>query len=213
MHDVVIVPEGYTEYHWFAGLLRSCITAEGWDPTESDTLNAAALGVLPTQDANVAVTYAQFRAVAPNLLPLCDGDQSGKEYVKAIARQELPPKRIARLADGLDFESVLAWILEPLLGDEAAWTLLGETIAPSERSAPALRAALTSAKTRWDFHDAILSLIPSSKPTATRIRLFLGGLAAVAAGSPTPSGWRRQGNPGEVEVWIWDLPGGADPDA
>jgi hypothetical protein len=207
MHSTVVVPEGETEFRWFRGLIRCCATAEGWGTMQPETLNASNLGVLPTQSSHVVATFEQFKEVIDALIPLCDGDESGKAYVKALAKLKVPPKWVARLGDDLALEGVLAWVLEPVLGNEGAWSSLSEVLHPPARTMDALKAALTAAKTRWDYHDAILASIAAVTGSADRVRRFLGGLAGIPSGEAGPgSGWTKSVETTAPEIWIWNIP-------
>lgn len=208
MHGSAIVPEGDTEFRWFRGLLRSCATAEGWDGATSEAVGATSLGVLPTQSAHVKETFEQFREIIDGLLPLCDGDDTGREYVKALAGLATPPSRVARLADGLDLEGVLSWVVEPVLADDHAWAVLVSVVPVGARTVEALRGVISQSKTRWDFHDGVLASIASCATAANRVRPFLLGLATIATGAepPASSGWRASQKIKATDVWVWNRP-------
>jgi hypothetical protein len=187
--------------------MRACVTAEGWNSASPGPAFATAFGVLPTQSSSVVVTYEHFRKVVPALLPLLDGDQTGRDYVENLAKLHTKPARVARLADDLDLEAVIAWILEPLLAVEDSWNEINGVLAPKSRTGNAVWKVLTEAKTRWDVHDRILALIAISKASADRARIFLGDVAAVASGASVPTtGWHTDKiKPDGPEVWICDL--------
>jgi putative ATP-dependent endonuclease of OLD family len=208
MHSVVIIPEGETEFRWFRGLIRACVTAEGgMDITEKDqSAFAASLGVLPTQSSHVVGTYCQFRPVISCLLPLADGDTNGRIYVQALKKLSPPPQRIARLGEGLVLETVLAWLLEPMLEGEFDWRTVKEVLDPASRTTDALAAALLKNKTRWDLHDHVLAAIASSKASARRARTFLNGLVNVAAGKLPSGGWAVAEGEAGCEVCVWNPP-------
>jgi putative ATP-dependent endonuclease of OLD family len=208
MHSVVIIPEGETEFRWFRGLIRACVTAEdGMHTAETDdSAFAPSLGVLPTQSSDLVGTYRQFRPVISRLLPLADGDPNGKDYVKALKKLSPPPQRIARLGEGLVLETVLAWLLEPMLEHDADWRAVEEILGPASRTAGALTAALLKNKTRWDLHDYVLAAIASSKASARRVRIFLNGLVSVAAGELPSGGWTIAEAVDGCEVCIWNPP-------
>lgn len=208
MHSVVVIPEGETEFRWFRGLIRACVTAEGGTQTTEtdDSVFAVSLGVLPTQSSHLVGTYGQFRSVISCLLPLADGDQNGKNYVKALKKLSPPPQRIARLGEGLVLETVLAWLLEPMLEDESEWRTVKEILGPLSRTAEAVATALLKNKTRWDLHDHMLAAIASSKASARRARIFLNGLVSVAAGELPSGGWTVAEAESGCEVCIWNAP-------
>jgi len=187
--------------------LRACVTAEGWNDASPTSAFATTFGVLPTQSSSVVVTYDHFRSIVPALLPFVDGDQAGRDYVKHLAKLAPRPVRIARLADGLDLEAVIAWIIEPLLSVQDSWNEVNSALAPEAQTGEAVWKALTRAKTRWDIHDRILALIATSKASADRARIFLGDVAAVASGVAAPrAGWNTvRVNPDGPDVWICDL--------
>jgi len=209
MHNAVVVPEGVTEAHWFRGLLRACVTAEGaadQSPGDDDALFSSSLGVLPTQSSSVLDTYTQFRQVIPHLLPLADGDSAGREYVKKLLALRPEPERVARLADGFALESVVAWILEPLAKKDEAWAVLRSTIEPAAADRASIEHALTKHKTRWDLHDELLAAIASSAASAGRARSFLDGLARIAVGRPASDGWAKHDTVGSTELFVWSPP-------
>lgn len=210
MHSVAVVPEGPTEYRWFRGLLRSCITAEGWHDLDAQEISAHALGVLPTQDAQVVATYRHFAAMLPELLPLVDGDDAGRDYVKKLKKLAPSPPRVARLGDGADLETVLAWILTPTSGEATRWQDLRATLSTlTDDTAKALRSSLKDTKQHWQVHDQLLALIASNHDAADRARTFLADLVSIATCKTDQlQRWEKdeQASTDTTTVWRWIVP-------
>lgn len=207
MNDVVVVPEGKTDFRWLRGLALESITAEGWDPTATEQA-ALPLGVLPTQSSSIIETVQMLMPAVPRLLPLLDGDVAGRQYIKRLRQLTSSPKRVVRWKNEWTIEDVVAWVLnaEDMNLGEVKHLLLDTDITPATL-ASSLRS--DSLKSRWDQQEILAGLVGTSVARATRARRFLNGLAHIGLGTEPDSLFIQDArlSTAETEVWIFDPEG------
>ena len=206
MHRVAILPEGMTEPRWLDLLFRVGITAEGWGEAERGSDASQALGVLPTQEAQIVATFEQFRPLIASLVPLVDGDKTGREYIKALCKLSNPPPLVLQLADGQCLEDVIAWIISP--ESEEEWVCIEEIVGSlSAANLAIVKAQLTAHKSNWKVHEDIAAYIGASAQCAGRARHFLDSLTTAAAGGD-PTEWPTDpdASKGTTRVRRWSPP-------
>ena len=209
MHRVVVVPEGFTEFRWFNGLLRACSgTAEG-DESDGSIADGTplAFGVVPTQDAKVVRSFDMLKGSAPCVVPLVDGDGAGDNYVKELLAAGCPS--VLQLPAGMALEGLVASFIcvEPL--DESGWLGLEEALGEplSVRSEVGLAQHLVTNKQRWNMHEALMSWIAERPAPRVKARQFLASLSQLPASEAT---WPADTQVPALRRWT---PGGAKPKA
>jgi energy-coupling factor transporter ATP-binding protein EcfA2 len=110
MHDVVLIPEGRTDYDWLELLVRAVDVGQGWK-SDAESNFGAYIGVVPTQDAAVVNTFEFLSPLHPMVVALVDGDAAGTAYADALANLERPPSAVLRWPDGWMLEDVVGSIL------------------------------------------------------------------------------------------------------
>ncbi len=203
MHPLVVVPEGSVDFRWLRLLQRTCSAA-----AIAETAPLPRIGVLPTQDAQVVATYRKFWPSGPSFLPLVDGDTDGCRYRDELLALEHPPEHILQLANGADFETLIAWILSP--EGDSDWRALDELLGGlAEQSVNALAVTLRTQKTRWDLQEELALMIAANPSSAKRAAAFLRSLAAIPAGDAVPDElvWAQDEGTSlpATQVWLLNL--------
>lgn len=111
MHETVLVPEGETDHELLGMLLKA---AETSDTATADVAAAfgTAVGVVPTHDAAVVLTFKTLAACHPRVAVVVDGDVAGKGYAAELAALPQPPAAVLRWPDGWAVEDVFVWLAE-----------------------------------------------------------------------------------------------------
>lgn len=111
MHETILVPEGETDHELLGMLLRA---AETSDTATADIAAAfgTAVGVVPTHDASVVLTFKTLAACHPRVAAVVDGDAAGKGYASELADLPQPPAVVLRWPDGWAVENVVVWLAE-----------------------------------------------------------------------------------------------------
>jgi hypothetical protein len=119
MSRYVLLPEGQGDADWINLMVR-IYEAQGMSDPQEVMPSVSGIGVVPTQDANVLQTYKEICRVRPDIVPFLDGDTRGQEFVNLLSQCEAPPPKIIRLANGLNREDLICWLMEPMLVDSVA---------------------------------------------------------------------------------------------
>jgi putative ATP-dependent endonuclease of the OLD family len=207
MHNVVLLPEGITEYQWVRALTRMTLTAEGW--TQPDNVDDShAVGVIPTQDSHVVKTFERLRPMIDRLIPLVDGDSAGDEYVKQLRKLQDPPAIIVQLSPNATLETLVAHIVLPSTNEE--WVQL-EEIMPGLpiHDLRCVHEELTENKQNWKMHEAIIDFISRCPARTQRASYQLRMLSEVATTGKCNAGtWSldEKKSDGRTQVWRWKLP-------
>jgi len=186
MHDVVLVPEGRTDYDWLKLLVCAVDLKQGWAAADESRFGSY-VGVVPTHDAAVEATAAVLSRLHPRVTALVDGDGPGVGYAQALAAAAARPAVILRWQDGWTLENVVGWILEA--DQAAAIAALAQSVAPS----PATIAALVSRLKNEDraahglkqdqiAYEAIADVIGSTDACCRRARELLNAMTDILLG-------------------------------
>jgi putative ATP-dependent endonuclease of the OLD family len=203
MHQVVLLPEGVTEFHWLGALMRLCVTAEGWKAAETGTDGSHAIGLIPTPDSHVLTIFERMHPLFDNLVPMVDGDGAGDEYVRQLLRLASPPKIIVQLGAAMTLESVITHIMRPQT--EESWNAVASIITTLEtKTTVALTKALTENKSNWKLHEQIITFIAESRPARESAAAYIRGLTEVATTGPaTVEGWQVDRGKSNVRTTVW----------
>ena len=92
MHDVVLIPEGRTDYEWLALLVRAVDVHQSWAAANECRFDAF-MGVIPTHDGSVVRTVAAITPLHPRVVAFVNGDAEGVGYATAIVEADAPNSR------------------------------------------------------------------------------------------------------------------------
>ena len=186
MHDVVLVPEGRTDYDWLKLLVRAVDLRQGWSATDESRFGSY-VGVIPTHDAAVEVTTAVLFRLHPRVTALVDGDGPGLGYAQALVASAARPAVILRWPDSWTLEDVVGWILE---ADQAvAIAALAQSVAPPPATIAALVVRLKSEdraahglKQDQIAYEAVADVIGSTDACCRRARELLNAMTDILLG-------------------------------
>lgn len=189
MFPTVLVPEGRTDANWLRLLVDVVETARhsGRGLTISVPPFAAMVGVVPTRNSAVSVTFAKVRALHDKVFVLVDGDETGNEYIRYLCKVDPAPFAIVQWPDGWGMERVVGWILDA--DPPRLLTSVGERLGRTFGSITDLLSVLRNdegraggLKSHYMAHEEIASVIRASELAVARAELVLEALARVAAG-------------------------------
>ena len=135
MHDCVLIPEGVSDVAWLETLQTAVELHQGWqDAAGGAPLLSTFVGIVPTNDAKIAETYAFVSAVHARPCILLDGDNDGRGYFDAVRIARPPPGCVVFWPQGWTIEHVVTWIAG---ADETEMltslgTALGDTFANTQ---------------------------------------------------------------------------------
>jgi len=189
MHDVVLVPEGRTDFEWLALLVRTVDLHQTWDAPADSSFDGI-VGIVPTQDGAVVPTAAALGRLHPRVAALVDGDNAGIGYVNGLVAAGGPTSGIIlRWPDGWAIENVLGWIVAA----DAAACLGAMQLAPPAATVDELVERLRSEvrpahglKKDTNSYEAIAEAISTNQACRQRALQLLNGMADVLAGQAVP---------------------------
>lgn len=114
MFPRVLVPEGRSDYEWLRLLLD--IVETGVKPTQQLLESpappyGAVVGVVPTRNSAVKVTFERLRSLHDDVLALVDGDDTGNKITEDLLGCSPPPFAIVQWPDGWSMEDVVGRVL------------------------------------------------------------------------------------------------------
>ncbi|MFL6604446.1 MAG: ATP-dependent nuclease [Steroidobacteraceae bacterium] len=196
MHDTVLVPEGRIDVDLVRLIGRAIDSQQTWT-SESECRFEAHVGVVPTHDGSVVVTYQALSTVHPKVACLVDGDAAGVGYIAELTGLQPAPYVVLRWPDGWAIEDVIGWILRadavPVLA------ALGASIQPPVTTVDDLVARLKvkggqGLKGDLVAYEAIAAALANSALCIARARELLNAIADVLLGQPTPRFVAAPGN-------------------
>ena len=114
MYPRVLVPEGRIDFEWLRLLLDVAETGErplhgvqGAVPPFGSVV-----GVVPTRDSAVKVTFERLRTLHAHVAALVDGDPAGDGYVNDLLACDPPPCCVMQWPSGWAVENALRWTLD-----------------------------------------------------------------------------------------------------
>lgn len=112
MHECVLIPEGISDVAWLEALQTALEFHQGWQDDEAVTSPLSTfVGIVPTNDAKIADTYAFVSAVHSRPCILLDGDNDGRGYFDTL-KTAGPPACVVFWPQGWAMEHVVAWIAD-----------------------------------------------------------------------------------------------------
>jgi hypothetical protein len=114
MYPYLLIPEGRIDYEFLRLLTESTESTEGFDLCEMENSISfgSLVGVIPTHDSAIKITFNTLKQVRHDLAVLVDGDPAGDNYIKEILACQPPPIIIFQWPPNWEIEDVIIWILE-----------------------------------------------------------------------------------------------------
>lgn len=183
MHECVLVPEGRTEFDLLR-LMATALELQGRDVHPDQATFGTLVGIVPTHDAAIVLTFAALQLVHPGVVPLIDGDKAGDGYLKDLLGAVPPPRTVIRWGKGQTLEHIVCWILA---ATTAVLPSLGSCL-PTSPSSEADLLALLSKKSseggvKGDLvaYEGIVSVMAQKKECLDRLSILLTAIAKVCA--------------------------------
>jgi putative ATP-dependent endonuclease of the OLD family len=114
MFPRVLVPEGRIDYEWLRLLLDVAETGERTLHGLQSTVPpfGSVVGVVPTRDSAVQVTFERLRNLHDHVGVLVDGDPAGNSYVLDLIKCNPTPCCVMQWPNGWTIEDAVCWTLE-----------------------------------------------------------------------------------------------------
>jgi len=171
MQPWVLVPEGRTDFEWLRLLSDTTESCRGlWRDDEAPF--GAVVGVVPTHEASVGVTFARLCAVRDGVTCLVDGDGAGDQYARELLEMSPPPDAILQWQAGWTIENTIAWIFSgdwPTARERLATDASVTTETPDDLCAQ-LRAERKNGGMKGDYlaYEALAWIARDIRPCAER---------------------------------------------
>lgn len=194
MHDVVLVPEGRSDFDIFR-LLVDVVELRRPAAAIAGPEFGALVGVVPTQDANVVGVFEGLARTHNSTFCLIDGDEDGDRYIAALTALASPPVKIFQWPVGWSVEDVIGWIVAV---DAVVLPLVATALHLELLNVAALVAVLKRATNAGGLkgdplvYEALIGIAADSPTCLRRIQLILERLAHGSLGGVEPTeGWIR----------------------
>ncbi len=176
MQEFILIPEGRIDYEWLRLLTKCTETKESWDVTEDDVPFGTMIGVIPTHDAAISVTYDRLSKIRSGLVIVVDGDSDGDKYINDILQATDKPRVILRWRNGWAIEDVVTWILS---GSETALVKVASLLQCEPNLNP-IRSKLSDPKDgvkgNYLVYEDIAGIIADDNGCLIRAKSFLSDL-------------------------------------
>jgi len=189
MFPRVIIPEGRIDFEWLRLLLDVAETGERTLHGNQSLVPpfGSVVGVVPTRDSGVRVTFERLRILHDHVGVLVDGDSAGDGYVAKLLACNPKPCCVMQWPIGWAIEDAVRWTL-----DADANNLLAEINGRLDRLFQSLDefvAALKNTggqvgglKAHYMAHEDIAGAMRRSRPCVQRVERLLEALARAALG-------------------------------
>lgn len=191
MHDIVLVPEGRTDFECIRLLVDVLeLSDEVAAPDRSSAIQfGTRIGVVPTHDASVVGTFQLLAATRRGVTVLVDGDPTGDGYITELLAHTSSPSVILQWAAGEAIEDILIWLLDPI-SDQALADLssvLPQPVASLQELLGLLKTKRSSSvpaglKADYLAYEEIARVVRDSKDSASRASTLLAAIHHALAG-------------------------------
>jgi energy-coupling factor transporter ATP-binding protein EcfA2 len=187
MFPKILIPEGRIDFEW---LRLMCDIAEtGEHPLHLQTSDippiGAVVGVVPTRDSHVKVTFEQIRSLRDGIFVVVDGDGAGDRYIMELKGCTPAPFAILQWPKGWAIEDVIKWTIE--VDSDKVLSEVHQRIDRGFESLEDLIAALKSddgrsggLKQHYIVHEEIAGAIKTSAKCVQRVELVLDAVTRTA---------------------------------
>lgn len=178
MHECVLIPEGVSDVAWLEALQTALELRQGWqDAGIGVPLLSTFVGIVPTNDAKIADTFALVSAVHARPCILVDGDNAGRGYFDAVKTSNPPPRCVVFWPQGWTMEHVISWLAA---ADEAAMlTALGTELGARFADRQVLAAHLLTQKSYAPTHESTTVILTGNASCRARAAQLLNALCDV----------------------------------
>jgi len=188
MFPAVLVPEGRIDFEWLRLLLDVTEMGErrpvGGSAASGPPFGSV-VGVIPTRDSAVGVTFQRLHALHERVFALVDGDVEGDRYVGELLDRQPPPYLIVQWPNGWVVEDAIEWCLAA--GPAHLLQEIGTRLRQQFTSLADLTTALKNAdrragglKTHYMAHEEIAAAMKQHASCVLRADALLEALSRAA---------------------------------
>ena len=189
MFPRVLIPEGRIDFEWLRLLLGVAETGERTLHEHQSPLPpfGSVVGVVPTRDSAVRVTFERLRSLHDHVGVLVDGDPAGDGYVTGLLACSPAPCCVMQWPTGWAIEDAVRWTIEA-----DASVLLSEFNARLDRQFQSLDELVTSLKNtdgqtgglkaHYIAHEDIAGAMRNSEPCVQRVERLLEAVTRAMLG-------------------------------
>lgn len=189
MFPRVLIPEGRIDFEWLRLLLDVVETGERMLEGHQSSVPpfGSVVGVVPTRDASVRVTFERLRSLHDHVGVLVDGDAAGTDYIADLLSCSPGPSCVMQWPSGWEIEDVVRWTL-----DADAVRLLSDINARLNRSFQSLDDLVASLKnpsgqtgglkSHYMAHEDIAGAMRRSQPCVQRVERLLEAVTRAVLG-------------------------------
>jgi hypothetical protein len=194
MHDVVLVPEGRTDFDLLSLMVSGDETRRAPAPPPLTNEFGSLAGLIPTHDANVVGVYDELSKIHERVFCLVDGDPEGSIYATNLLGLASPPAIILQWPAGWTIEDILGWIAAA--GGDAVLQQLSEIVSQQLADTDEFTTLLKTPspdgrKGDQVAYELIVGVLGDNAACLQRIRDVLRRMAS-ACSQADPPGWTRQ---------------------
>jgi putative ATP-dependent endonuclease of OLD family len=187
MYPYLLIPEGRIDFEWLRLLLD--VTEMACRPS-TPSPNAvppfgSIVGVIPTRDSAMKVTFESLRELHGGLIALVDGDRAGDQYVADLVAATPPPRSILQWPVDWTIENAVEWCLAA--GPATLLVEINTRLSQAFGSLPELTAALKSdngrnggLKGHYLAHEDVAAAMKSHSQCVARAEAVLEALSRAA---------------------------------
>jgi putative ATP-dependent endonuclease of the OLD family len=195
MHDVVLVPEGRTDFDLLALLVNADENRR--PPAAQPVANdfGSLVGLIPTHDANILGVFGELSKIHQKTLCIVDGDAAGRGYTASLLALASPPSVIMQWPAEWTIENVIGWIAEA--GGNASLqqlsAVLGFPISNFSTFVTLLKTPPPGGrKSDQVAYELFIAALADNAACLQRLRDLLKRMANACAGEANPAGWTRE---------------------
>lgn len=182
MHPRVLVPEGRADYFLLRTILRPLVLYAGWDLAMEHSFGLE-VGVVPTEDAKVVMTYEKLSRMHSAVGCLVDGDAAGRAYAAELLGLAVPPPTVIRWNNGAMVEDIVGWILEA--GAAQVLATLGALKDPALQSIAEVVEYLKTKKVDIVVYETVADALANNDACRARAGQLFSNMAAAYKGIAT----------------------------
>lgn len=189
MFPRVLVPEGRIDFEWLH--LLTDVAETGDHPLHRVQSSVppfgSVVGVVPTRDSAVRMTFERFRRLHDHVAVLVDGDAAGDGYVTDLLTCDPPPCCVIQWPTGWAVEEILRWVLDadPTILFNEINTRLARQFQSLDELVAALRdndGRTGGLKTHYMAHEDIAGALRRSQACVRRAEEVLESLTRAVLG-------------------------------
>ncbi len=189
MFPRILIPEGRIDFEWLRLLLDIAETGARSLDSEDRTIPpyGSVVGVIPTRDSSIKITYERLATLHPSVAVLLDGDAAGDAYVTSLLSCDPQPVAIIQWPSSWTIEDIIGWCID--VDKSTLMTSIQKRLNRQYDNHDELITALKSKKgddgglkSHYMAHEEIAAAMKCSRDCVKRVELVLEALTRVVVG-------------------------------